>query len=355
MSDFFSKLFYGNTVQQWLIALGIMVLAVIVGKILHRIIGGVVKKLTAKTKTRLDDIIVDMVEEPFIFGILILGIWIGLGTLSLGDGAKRFADHVFYFLITFNVAWLIVRIFDSLIKEYLVPLVSASESDLDDQLLPIIRKGVKAVIWVVAIIVGANNAGYDVGAIIAGLGIGGLAFALAAQDTVGNLFGGVTIFLDKPFNVNQRVKIAGFDGTITEIGLRSTRLKTLENRIVTIPNSTFTDNPVENVSSEPSRKVVLNLGLTYDTDANQMELGMKLLRDIAAANPDLEENVVISFNSFGDFALGILFIYYIKSGSDIMGVQSAINLEILRRFGDHKLDFAFPTQTIYAHVQKEEG
>ena len=136
---------------------------------------------------------------------------------------------------------------------------------MDDQLLPVVRKGLRATIWILGILVALNNAGYNVGALLAGLGIGGLALAMAAKDTVANIFGGVTIFTDKPFKINERIKLGGFDGTITEIGIRSTRLKTLEGRVVTIPNAKFTGGMVENVSMEPSRKVVLNLGLVYDT------------------------------------------------------------------------------------------
>ena len=105
---------------------------------------------------------------------------------------------------------------------------------------------------------------------------------------------------------------------------------------------------MENVSAEPSRKVKTNLGLTYDTTPEQMDDAMAILADIAANNDGLEEKTVISFNAFGDFAMNILFIYYIRKGADIMGVQSEINTEILRRFNDKGLEFAFPTQTIYA-------
>ena len=183
--------------------------------------------------------------------------------------------------------------------------------------------------------------------LFASAGIAGIAVAMAAKDTVANIFGGITIFTDKPFTINDRVKINGFDGTITEIGIRSTRLKTLENRIVTIPNSKFTDGMVENVTSEPHRKVSLKLGLVYETTADKIQNGMKALREIVDANDDLEENAVISFTEFGDFALGILFIYYIQKGSDIMGAQTAVNMEIKNRFEALDIEMAFPTQTVY--------
>ncbi|UCE06475.1 MAG: mechanosensitive ion channel family protein [bacterium] len=346
--NFFSRQFYGNTISQWLVALLVIVASVVIGRALYWIVKNFFRRITSRSKTKLDNIIIDMIEEPLIFAIVLAGIWFGLKILTFNDTVTLWISRAYYILIIFNIAWLITRLLDSLIKEYLVPITEESKSDLDDQLLPIARKGVKAIIWIVAVIVALNNAGYDVGAVLAGLGIGGLAFALAAQDTVSNLFGGFTILTDKPFKINERVKIAGYDGTLKEIGIRTSRLVTLEGRTVTIPNSTFTKNPIENVSSEPSRKVVLNLGLTYDMTDKQMGLAMNLLKEIAANNENVEEKVLTSFNGFGDFSLNILFIYYIKKDSDIFDTQTQMNLEILKKFNENNLEFAFPSQTIYA-------
>ena len=182
MQDILSRTYYQNTVQQWLLALLIIAGAVIVGKILYWIFGRVVRRLTAKTKTRLDDIIVDMIEGPTIFVVALFGFWYGAHTLTLPDNLLLWVDQVFQVLIVLTIAWLISRLFDSLYREYLVPLTAKTEADLDDQILPIARKSVKVVIWVLAIIIVLGNAGYDVGALLAGLGIGGLALALAGAD-----------------------------------------------------------------------------------------------------------------------------------------------------------------------------
>ena len=347
MEELLTNTYYGNTVLKWLVALAIILAAVVLGKIVYWIFSKVARRVTAKTKTSLDDIILDMVEEPVVLVLTIAGIWYGLNTLELPETAHTWIGNVLQAAIIITVAWLLARLADSLFKQYLVPIASGTETDLDDQLLPIVRKGTKMIIWSLGIIVALNNAGYDVGALIAGLGIGGLALAMAAKDTVSNVFGGYTIFTDRPFTLNDRVKVAGYDGFIREIGVRSTRLETLEGRLVTIPNSTFSDSPVENVSAEPSRKVVLNLGLTYDTTPEQMSSAMALLKAIAAKSENLEEKVLTSFNAFGDFAMNILFIYYIKPGSDILETTTDINMAILTEFNQAGLDFAFPTQTLY--------
>ena len=345
--DFLQKTYYGNTVLDWLIALAIIVGALLVGKALYWIFGNIVKQFTKKTKTRLDDIVIDMIEEPIVFIVTIAGVWYGINRLELPETAERWLGNIIQFLIILTIAWLITRLLDSFYKEYVVPLVSKTETDLDDQLLPILQKGTKLTVWSIGTIVALNNAGYDVGALIAGLGIGGLALAMAARDTVSNVFGGLTIFADRPFKLHDRIQIAGFDGFIRDIGVRSTRLETLEGRLVTIPNSKFSDTPVENVSLEPSRKVVSNLGLTYDTTPEQMKRAMEILQDIVAQNDSAEDKVLVSFNAFGDSAMNILFIYYIKSDADILGTQTHINMDILTRFTAEELEFAFPTQTLY--------
>jgi len=348
MNEFFSKPFYNNTIGEWAIALAIIIGSVIIAKLAFFIISKVVKRLTKRTKGKLDDIIVDMIEEPIVFAIIIAGVWYGLNFLNLNEWWQDFIGKVYYILIIFNIAWMLNRLFDALVKEYLMPLVEESDSDLDDQLLPIASKGVKITVWVIALIVGLNNAGYDIGALIAGLGIGGLALAMAAKDSVANLFGGFTIFTDKPFTIHDRIKADGFDGAVEEIGIRSKRLKSLEGRIVTIPNALFASESIENVSSEPDRKVALDLGLTYDTTPDAMQKAMEVLQEIAKNNKSLDsEKTVTAFTEFGDSAMVIRFIYYINKGEGIYGTMSDINMEILKKFNENKFDFAFPTQTIY--------
>ncbi len=347
MNDFLAKEFYHNTVGEWAISLLIILFSVIIGKIVYWFFGNIVKKITAKTKTKIDDIIVDMIEEPIVLALTILGFWYGLHRLNFTDAWYLWMGKVYHILLTVNVTWLIARLIDAVIEEYVVPLTEKTESNLDNQVIPVVRKGLRSVIWILGIIVALNNAGYDVGALIAGLGIGGLALAMAAKDSVSNIFGGIMIFTDKPFKVGDRIKLGGFDGIITEVGIRTSRMRTLEGRLVTIPNSQFIGNMVENVSAEPNRKVVLNLGLTYEMSAEKMEKAINVLKEIAANNKDIEDNILVSFNSFGDFSLGILFIYYIKKESDILTTQTDINLEILKNFNENGLDMAFPTQTIY--------
>lgn len=350
--DILNKTYYSNTITDWMIALALIGASIILARIAYTIIGKSIKKYTAKTESKLDDILVDMLEEPLVFALIIIGIWYALQTLNLSPALEDVISKAYYVLIIFDVAWFIVRLFDAMVERYIVPFARGTETKLDDQLLPIVRKGIKAAIWILAILVALNNAGYNVGAILASLGIGGLAFALAAKDTVANLFGSLTIFLDEPFEIGDRIIINGYDGYVEEVGLRSTRLRLLNGRIITMSNSSMTNSPTENISSEPSRRITLDLGLTYNTDEKKMQQAMDILQEIIINNSLVEDKVTTAFMSFGDFSLNIQLIYYIKKGSCFYESQSSVNMEILKRFNEEKLDFAFPTQTIFTHQEE---
>ena len=345
--DWFFSWWGQNTTISIIVSILILVGAIVIGKLLYWLIGTFAKSLAARTKSGLDDILIDKLEEPIVYGIVILGFYWGFTRLHFNESVDSFFANVFMILFILNVTWLIARVIDSLIEEYIVPIVTKSESDLDDQLLPILGKTIKAVLWIFGIVIALSNSGFDVAALIAGLGIGGLALALAAQDTVKNIFGGIMVFLDKPFKIKDRIKVNGMDGVVEEIGVRSTRLRTLEGRLITIPNGQFSDNAVENVSLEPTRKVNISLGLTYDTTPEQMENAMNIIKDIIKANSKVEDDALVAFNAWGDFAMGIQVIYYISSPDFIFSAQSEINLEILKLFNAEGLEFAFPTQTIY--------
>tara|TARA_B110000211_G_C14083993_1_gene555852 strand:+ start:288 stop:1346 length:1059 start_codon:yes stop_codon:yes gene_type:complete len=338
---------FGIPLLDWGITFSLMIGSVIAAKIIYWILSKIARKFTNKTKSKLDDILLDMLEEPIAYLIGITGIWKSIYYLEISESTGNSFDNAYYLIVVGFIAWALTRTIDALIEVYIVPIVEKSESDLDDQLLPILRKTLKASVWTISIIIGLDNAGYDVGAVIAGLGIGGLAFALAAQDSVKNLFGGITIFTDKPFQIKDRIKISGFDGSVEEIGIRSTRIRTLDGRRVTIPNSKFSESAIENVTSEPNRKVVLNLGLTYDTDQHGIQKGIKILDEIVSKHSSTEENVITGFNAFNDSSLNLILIYYIKPGEDILATQTTINLQILEQFTLNQLDFAFPTQTLY--------
>jgi MscS family membrane protein len=347
----FDQIFYGNTLRNWLISLLIIVGALILNKGFVLINKHVIKKLTAKTKNRLDDILFQMLESPVLLGITLFAIWIAAKRLDLNPSFEAFVRKAYSLLIVINITWFIVRFVNALIEEYLQPIANdPNNKRIDNNILPLIRRSLLGVIWSLGVVMALNNVGVNVGTLIASLGIGGLAFALAAQDTIKNIFGGITIFSDRPFRIGDRIIVNGFDGIVEDIGIRSIRLRTLERKLVTIPNYKIVDSFVENVSAEPMRRNLVKLGLTYDTTPEKMNQAIAILKNMPATITGMDKEVYVFFSDFADSSMIITFIYFIKKQSDITETISEVNMEILRTFNTAGLSFAFPTQTI--HIEK---
>lgn len=211
------------------------------------------------------------------------------------------------------------------------------------------------IVWIIGLVMALSNIGVNIGALLGTLGIGGIAFALAAQDTVKNVFGAFTILTDKPFNIGDTIRVDNIEGTVIDVGVRSTKIMDYNKRIITFPNYKVTDASIINISSEPMRRVVLKLGLTYNTTSEKMKEALNILKAI----PKRIENVsskpsdtTAVFTEYTDSALNIMYIYFIEKQGDILMVTSNVNMEILDSFNKAGIDFAFPTRTIY--VEKDE-
>lgn len=345
--DFLQTLFLGNSIEHWAFALAWAIGGIIVARVLYKVLGSLARKITSKTRSNLDDLIVDKLEEPLVLALTIMALRTGYGELTFGDQVDHFVDVAMIVAYTLNVTWGVARLLDAIIMNFFLPFTLSKESAMMDQFGPILRKGLRSAVWALGVIMALKNAGQDVGALLAGVGIGGLALAMAAKDFVSNIFGGITVFVDKPFRVGDRIQISGYDGNIEEIGIRSTRLRTLSGRVVVIPNFKFTDTFLENVTNEPSRKVGLTLGLTYDTTPEQVQEGIDILKAIIAERSEtLDPDPTIWFSSFGDFSLNIDVIYFINKNGHWAYSPGEVNLEILKRFNAAGLNFAFPTQTL---------
>jgi len=349
MKKILSGTYYHNTLEDWLISAAIIAVSIMAAKAVYWIFSIGLKQITSRTKTVFDDIMVIRMQRPVLMLTVLLGIRYALERLHFTESLDLWVQRGFVFIITLNVTWFVISIIEALIEAYLIPYSKKEGNRLDDQMMLLIERMMRAVIWSIGIIAGLNNAGFDVGALIAGLGIGGLALALAAQDTVKNIFGGIVIFIDRPFRIGDRIKIDNIDGFVEDIGIRSTRLRTLNGRLVTIPNLQFSDRPIENITIEPTRRVNVTIGLTYNTPPEKVEMAVRLLKNISESNNHLmeSEKTMIFFERFNAYSLDVNFYYFIRKDSDLFDTQTKINIQILKIFNDNGLEFAFPTQTVY--------
>jgi len=347
---------FGNTIQNYLLAIIVMVLFVGLGQLFSAIVVKILKKLTAKTETIIDDLLVEVLEKPAVFALFIVGFSLIDSFLTFGTRGNQIFNHITTILIVIDIIWAINKVIDVLVEHYLAPLTAKKKSRLDDHLLPFVRKFFKVIVILIGVIFIIKNMGYDVTSLIAGLGIGGLAFALAAQPLLSNLFGGLVIITDKPFQIGDRVRIdQKYEGTVKEIGMRSTVIKTYNDTLVTIPNNVIASTAVENLSigigDNKSIRFTFNIGVEYSTSTEKLEEALEIIKDILDKNKNVvhgpESGPFASFTEFKDSSLNIMGGYTVVSTDVIGSTRTAINLEIKKRFEKAHIHMAFPTQTVY--------
>lgn len=356
MLEMLNQTYYGNTIWTWFVTLFLIALSVVAGKIFYWLTGNVLKKLASNTETMLDDIIIDMVEEPLILIGVATSIWFSIKMLTLSAAAAEWVGKLFYVIIIFSIAWLIYRTVDGLVEHYLVPLAEKSETDLDDIILPIVRTTFRFIVWSLACIVALNNAGYDIGAILAGIGLGGLAVAMAARETVANFFGGATIMITRPFTIGNRIRVSGVDGWVKNIGLRTTEVSDFYGRNHIIPNKLFIDSLIENVDTEPAYYEMERFRLRHDTSVACIEKAMEILKQIVIDDADFENNCWVTFDKIGEYSLDIEFWYAIKKWQPTETQlfrdwyqkksisKNNLHLQIMRQFEQHDIKLALPLE-----------
>ena len=347
--------FWGNTVESWGISILIIIGAFLITKLISLLNKKVIKPLTRKTKTELDDIIYDSLESPILFGIMLVGIWVAMHRLESQESFMKAIHTAYKILVVLNITWFFAHLSKNLIEIYWTnPKTTQQDRKSSAKMMPVIKRTFLVLVWIIGIVMALGNAGVNVSALLGTLGIGGIAFALAAQDTVKNIFGAFTILADRPFSIGDTVIIDSYEGVIIDVGVRSTKMRNYDKRIITFPNYKIADASVINISTEPMRRVVLKLGLTYDTTPEKMNEAMTLLRELPTKVKYVSpKDLVVNFTNFTDSALVITFIYFIEKKGDVGQTNSSVNMEILTSFDKAGLNFAFPTQTIYLEKSEE--
>ena len=261
------------------------------------------------------------------------------------------AQKAAYVGATIAIIWFILRLI-GILDVYLKRWAAATESTIDEMLVPIVGKTIRLfIILIGAMIIIQNMTGLKIGPLLASLGIGGLAVALAAKDSIANFFGTLTILFDKPFQVGQRITIDQHDGTVENVGFRSTRIRTLTGHLVTIPNEKLVNSSVENIGERPHIRWLTNIGITYDTPPDKVEKAVQIIREILENHEGMQEDFPprVFFNGFNDWSLNIMVVvwYHPPNYWDYQAWQQKTCLEIMRRFEAEDVDFAFPSRTLY--------
>ena len=348
-TDFLEQSFFGNTGSQWLISFGIFIFFIFLRAPLARLLLSVLRKASLKTKNTLDDAILVAIEPPIRLVFVLVGLYGMLVFLSLPAEIDTFNSHFFHSMFAFTIFWSIYRIIDifaQFVSEYEGKLANRFSADLAIFLI----KGVKLVILVMGFVIIVQEWGYNFTGFLASLGLGGLAFALAAKDTAANLFGSLVIFSDKPFDVGDWIQSPDVEGTIESIGIRSTRVRTFAKALVAVPNATLANSPITNWSRMTMRRIKMTIGLTYDTDSAKMQNILLQIREMLKNDPDINNGtILVNFTDFQDSALGIFCYFFTNTTNwqEYLMVRERMNLNIMKIVEDNKAGFAFPSQSLY--------
>lgn len=353
--EFIEDVLYKTSLTRIILAIFVIVLTFALRKLFVKVIIALLQRLTKKTKTEWDDRLLEAIDPPARLLIIAFGIYLAGKVLGLELEATSFLNKAVRTINIYCIFWSLFRASD-IISSFLERVVKKTESTLDDIMLPFVNKGIKVVIIILAITVIAREWNYNIETLIAGLGIGGLAFALAAQDTVANLFGGVTIMVDKPFNIGDWIKTPQVEGTVEDIGFRSTRVRTFDQALVTISNSTLINTAVINWSRMGKRRLKFQLGVKYSTTSSELKECVKRIRDMLNSHPEIHKDTVfVYFEGFGSSSLEI-FLYFFTTTTNwqkFLEVQEDVKLKIMDILEQLNIEIAFPSTSVYIETDTE--
>jgi len=339
------RVFWNNTVLDYLIAAGIFVVAILVLRVFRNIILKRLKKLAANTETTIDDFLVATAEKT-IMPVLNYGAFYFAAThLVLSARSEKILYNVSIVLL----AYFVIRLILSTIKHTLEQQILKSENGQAKlgQLkgMMVIIGGV---VWVIGLVFLLDNFGYDITAIITGLGIGGIAIALAAQNILGDLFNYFVIFFDRPFEVGDFIVVDEKRGTVEQIGIKTTRIRSFTGEELIFSNSFLTGSRIHNFKRMEKRRAIFMIGVTYQTPADKLKQIPDLIKKII----DVQKDATFDrshFHQFGDFSLNFETVYFVTGTEYVkyMNIQQEINLKIYEQFQNLGIEFAYPTQTLF--------
>lgn len=355
LSPLLSNSLFGLANWKWLA----LSAALVLGLLLRPLFQSLIKSIRKNSRKRFSSgtgekkfwtYLVDLPTDSAVSWIALSVGWLLIvDSLQLPQGLDKYLTSAFKILLAVNLIRFVYIAVDA-VGSILVDSAAKTDSSLDDQLAPFASKTLKVLVVALGVLISLQNLGVNVMSLLAGLGLGGLALALAAQDTAANLFGSITILMDAPFKIGDHVKIGDVEGTIDEVGFRSTRIRTVSNSLVTIPNSIVAKDKIENLGLRNARRSRQVLGLAYETPPEKINLFCDELRYLLQSEPLIQKDTaVVTFNNFNSFSLDVLVVFHIDTAD--LNVEHQLTQKVLcdiwkiaEKLG---VEFAYPTQKNY--------
>ncbi|MBL6444727.1 mechanosensitive ion channel [Fulvivirga sp. 29W222] len=353
MSEFWEKTYMNNTFQDYAIVLGSILLGLIIVKIFKRTLLKKLQYWAAQTSTDIDDYIIDTVT---MFGMPALYATVVYTSLKYLNLSVRL-DNVITIAMTVVITYMVIRFVSATILRLFRVYIRKQENGEEKvKQLGGLMIIINVMVWIVGLLFFFDNMGYDVTAVVAGLGVGGIAIALAAQNILGDLFNYFVIFFDRPFEVGDFLIVDDKLGTVEYIGVKTTRLKSLSGEQLVFANSDLTKSRIHNYKRMERRRVVFKIGVVYQTSYQLLKQIPELLKSTIQEQPDVEFDRA-HFQKYGDSSLDFEVVYYVLSAdyNVYMDRQQAINYRIFEEFEKKGVSIAYPTRTLFLHNEGQDG
>lgn len=356
--SFFSDLgtsdFLGVSMWRYIVALAVLIFGFALKKFLEVVVVRALIRLFSKTKNRYDDMVVEALSKPMSAFVLVGCVYLATITIATGlelNAVSRQLIHKSYLVaIGFIAVWALYRLVD-VFASYLDHAVSSDDDAVKGQFVPVIKQSLRIFTVIIGVLTILASLDVNIKALLGGLGIGGVAIALAAQDAVGNFIGTISIFTDRPFKVGDWIIVGGkVDGNVEQIGFRSTKVRTWPKTLMSIPNKVLATEIVDNWSRMNKRRVKMTVGVTYSTSPEQMAELVRRINEMLTQDEGVnQEFMLVRFTDFGPSSLDIFLYYFTKSvqWAEHLAVREGVNLKIMGIIRDMGLSIAFPTRSIH--------
>ena len=345
MANLLAQSYLGNSLLSWLIALGLALTVLAALLVAQRVVLHQLARVARTTETDLDDLVVEVLKSTHRLTLVVLSLVAGLRTLQLPPGLEGLIRSVLLLSIMLQAAWWSVAAITFVVQNMVRKRMGGDAAG--ETTLGLLDFVAKLAVWSVFLLLTLENLGVNVTGLVTGLGIGGIAVALALQNILGDLFASLSIVLDKPFVIGDFLVVQDFLGTVEYIGLKTTRLRSLSGEQIIFPNGELLKSRIRNFKRMTERRVLFTLGITYQTPPEKLDLTPRLVQQIIEAQPSVRFERA-HLKEFGDSALVFEVVYHLLDPdyTFYMDTQQAINLEVFRRFEAEGLAFAYPTRTL---------
>lgn len=357
---FLQSEYLGNLGMNYLVFISAIILGLLFKGLISKYLSRSLYKIIGRKEKRVGvEKFDELLTKPIAFFIMLSAIYIGVNQLSFPEewkiapinelGIRMILSKGFALIYIYSI-FLIVKRIIAFFGILLQKRAEETENKMDDQLVPFAIEIIKFISYIFLIFIILGEV-FNVNAtgLITGLGIGGIALAMASKESLENLLGSFTIFLDKPFTVGDVVTVGTVTGTIEKVGFRSTRIKTFDRSIVTVPNKKMIDAELDNLGLRSVRRVKFHIGLTYETPADTIKKIVADIQNLIDEHPKTNQEGIVKFQEFGSSSLDILILYFVDSPlwEDLVDVKEDINFKIMEVVKKHNSDFAFPSTTVY--------